>query len=472
MSWSAQNRVIHCGVIVILTLFWAIPNDVYGQWGGGDRGRDRGGDERGGDERGGEERRGWGGRGGPQPGGDRGGFRGGFGGGFGGGDPRERGGDRRGGPTGGDQRGGGSPWGERRFDPTEMLKRMDANGDGVLDENELDGRAGGFVRRLQERAGMGDSGKVSIEKLSTEYAKRQDDDRGRGGSEPLVKYGGTEFGVSTELEPVPGFDTPPESLGGESLAKFDERLVSQATELMTKHDLNKNHYLEPHEWPEVPFRSDPIEDDADGDGRISRAELAAHLEKHSSRSRRGGDDRNSDRGRDGERTDARSGNDTDRDSGAASTARTSTSSDPYRRHAEGFMKEYDSNGDGYLDESEWGALRGGNPADFDRNNDRKLSLDELAARMASMSRSVSDGDSSASRGSSRSSSRFLTPAERLPRGLPDWYQRNDADGDGQISMVEFTDSWTESKIKEFERYDLNGDGVITAQEALDAASRR
>ncbi|MEX1042845.1 MAG: hypothetical protein WDZ51_19585 [Pirellulaceae bacterium] len=347
---------------------------------------------------------------------------------------------------------------------------MDANSDGVLDENELDGRAGGFVRRLQERAGMGDSGTVSIEKLSTEFAKRQDEgDRGR---EPLVKYGGTDFGVSTELEPVPGFDAPPESLGSDSLAKFDERIVTQASELMTKHDTNKNHYLEPHEWPEVPFRSDPIEDDADGDGRISRAELAAHLEKHANQNRRGGDDRNSDRGRDGERTDARDGEDNEGASTPDATPRNSTSSDKYRSYAENLIKKYDENEDGYLDEGEWGELRVGNPADFDRNNDGKLSLDELAARLASMSQSVAGDNSRVSVGSSRTSSRFLTPAERLPRGLPDWFKQNDADGDGQISMGEFTDSWTESKVKEFERYDLNGDGVITAQEALDASSRR
>jgi len=514
MPRLALNRISFWVFVAIFAINGAFCFDVMAQR-GGDRGRggaDRGSGFRGGPERGDAdanrpEGRGgfgggaWGGRGGPPAGGEGGpgGFgRGGFGGGFappggpggnggppgggrggdfrGGGDRGAPGGDRRGAPPGADPRGGGAAQpsaGRGGFDPTEMLKRLDTNNDGVLDDNELEGRAGGFVRRLQERAGLGTSGKVSIENLSTELAKQQSGGTdGRGGREPLVKYGGTEFGVSTELEPVAGFDAPPDSMSGAGLAKYDERIVSQANELMKKHDTNKSHYLEPHEWPEVPFRSDPIEDDADGDGRISRVELAAHLDKHANRNRRGGDERNSDRGRDGERRDGRGGDETGGASGSANASRTSTSSDPNRRHAEGLMKDYDTNGDGYLDKEEWKAFSGKDLAEFDLNKDGRLSLDELTARVASMSRSATGGDSQTSGGSSRVGSRFLSPAERLPRGLPDWFKRNDANGDGQVSMAEFTDSWTESKLKEFEKYDLNGDGVITAQEALDASSRR
>ncbi|MEX1041751.1 MAG: secretin N-terminal domain-containing protein [Pirellulaceae bacterium] len=61
----------------------------------------------------------------------------------------------------------------RPFDPIDYLKRLDANGDGVLDESELEGRARGFVRNLQERLGMDNSGEVSIEKLTAELKKRQ-----------------------------------------------------------------------------------------------------------------------------------------------------------------------------------------------------------------------------------------------------------------------------------------------------------
>jgi Ca2+-binding EF-hand superfamily protein len=65
----------------------------------------------------------------------------------------------------------------------------------------------------------------------------------------------------------------------------------------------------------------------------------------------------------------------------------------------------------------------------------------------------------------------LTPIERLPKGLPDWFTAKDADGDGQVSMAEFAADWTPAKVAEFSRYDLNGDGIITASECLKAEKR-
>lgn len=62
--------------------------------------------------------------------------------------------------------------------------------------------------------------------------------------------------------------------------------------------------------------------------------------------------------------------------------------------------------------------------------------------------------------------RFLTPRERLPQGLPDWFLEKDVHGNGQITMAEFTDNWTPEKVAEFARYDLNHDGIITAAECL------
>jgi Ca2+-binding EF-hand superfamily protein len=277
---------------------------------------------------------------------------------------------------------------------------LDTNGDGVLDENELEGRAGGFVRRLQEQAGLGTSGKVQIEKLTTELAKQRGEQSGdsgqeRRGREPLIKYGGTDFGVSTELEEVLGFDAPPDASGSWQ-SKYDARIVSQVNELMAKHDTNKSHYLEIHEWPEVPFRSDPSEDDADGDGRISRAELAAHLHKHANRNRRGGDERTErgDRGDDtrGERAtrgvapegDRSTRGGTSQPTTTLTSTRSAPTGDPNRRHAQSLMEQYDLDEDGYLDEEEWSQLRGPDPAEFDKNGDGYLSLDELTARIASM----------------------------------------------------------------------------------------
>ena len=52
--------------------------------------------------------------------------------------------------------------------------------------------------------------------------------------------------------------------------------------------------------------------------------------------------------------------------------------------------------------------------------------------------------------------------------------RGDVDGDGQVSMAEYTTTWTETLAAEFLKYDANGDGIITPAEcqAISGAPRR
>lgn len=174
------------------------------------------------------------------------------------------------------------------------------------------------------------------------------------------------------------------------------------------------------------------------------------------------------------------------------------------------LRENDANGDGVIDAEELKKQNWSNPPadESDLNRDGKLSKHELAERYAKRyantppppanqpqasaeppktdsskdgsrdSRDRDRGRDSRSSGSSGSSSsalaaakkvgRFLTATERLPKGLPDWFLRNDADGDGQIGMVEYAASWSDTTAAEFEKYDLNGDGIITPDECLDA----
>lgn len=132
----------------------------------------------------------------------------------------------------------------------------------------------------------------------------------------------------------------------------------------------------------------------------------------------------------------------------------------------------------------------------DRDGNGLITKEELAAQLADYSKGRSSGSTSGSSGSgsstsgssygSRSSSsgssasggtkslskgtvktyRFLAPAERLPSGLPDWFTRNDGNGDGQISMAEFSTSWDDQRAAEFTRWDRNGDGLVTPKEAI------
>jgi hypothetical protein len=64
----------------------------------------------------------------------------------------------------------------------------------------------------------------------------------------------------------------------------------------------------------------------------------------------------------------------------------------------------------------------------------------------------------------RESNRFISPTERLPTGLPPFFKSSDKNRDGQVSMSEYSRTWSKSKVDEFLRYDRNKDGIITAKE--------
>jgi hypothetical protein len=55
-------------------------------------------------------------------------------------------------------------------------------------------------------------------------------------------------------------------------------------------------------------------------------------------------------------------------------------------------------------------------------------------------------------------------AGKLPKGLPDWFVKLDADGDGQVGLYEWKASGR--PIAEFTAIDRNGDGLVTPDEML------
>jgi hypothetical protein len=154
-----------------------------------------------------------------------------------------------------------------------------------------------------------------------------------------------------------------------------------------------------------------------------------------------------------------------------------------RRLAKSMLAQYDKNKSGQLEREEWSRMRG-KPKEADRNGDGVLSLDELADHLAGYGsrRKVHAGPrSSVSHKASnqaqnpdgtRRTFRFLSPHERLPKGLPDWFVPKDANLDGQVSMAEFSSDWPWGKLQEFARHDLNGDGLIVPKECLRATATR
>ena len=155
------------------------------------------------------------------------------------------------------------------------------------------------------------------------------------------------------------------------------------------------------------------------------------------------------------------------------------------KEAEERLARYDRNKDGFLAGDEISSRWTGNPMDFDRNGDGKLSVSELAIRAARLrvaQASVAATSERRDNGRRREAQpapveiedlysgrrSFAVTQRGLPEGLPGWFAERDTNGDQQISMAEFASYWTPELVEEFQRFDLNGDGVITPQECLAA----
>ena len=155
------------------------------------------------------------------------------------------------------------------------------------------------------------------------------------------------------------------------------------------------------------------------------------------------------------------------------------------RYAGGLMSRYDRNRNGQLERDEWRRISG-SPEKSDANNDGIVTRDELIARVeqnfvkrskqaeekrrdldSKDKKSTKRTDSASKRGDPPRSYRFTPAHERLPDGLPGWFHDRDANRDGQVSMHEYSRSWTKSRAAEFARHDKDGDGILTPAELVE-----
>jgi hypothetical protein len=304
-----------------------------------------------------------------------------------------------------------------------FISRLDRNGDGKIERSEVDSdRMWGYFERSAKEAGLDPAAGVTVDKY---LRARQVQDR-----QELRSENPTAFLPPLKAEPAPGFDTP---LSGTEL-------------IMLNPDKERPYTL-------------PAINESTSSARSSRGSDRS--------SRESGDDRT-------------------------------------ERYAKSLMERYDKNGNSILERDEWKDMRG-DPERSDLNKDGRITRDELIKRFSSFRRDSDDdknddknddeGDRSGrGRGGegdrterrerrssdskeaekdaeARTTYRFTSALERLPRDARSWVEKYDKNKDGQVAMAEFTSSWTDSKVREFTGHDLNGDGVVTGSEYLVSKER-
>ncbi len=171
------------------------------------------------------------------------------------------------------------------------------------------------------------------------------------------------------------------------------------------------------------------------------------------------------------------------------------------RYAAALLRQYDQDGNGQLDKEEWQQMSG-QPSAIDRDHDGVVTLSEFQTHILAYGRArapvsvvrpvdVSSGGTEPTVGDSvsvegergsesgdvttesgggtktevrqRNTKFFVRPSRGLGK-MPSWFLARDADGDGQLTLREFSAD-SPGRSREFEKIDRNGDGVLTPREA-------
>jgi Ca2+-binding EF-hand superfamily protein len=401
------------------------------------------------------------------------------------------------------------------FDPASFLQRMDANGDGALQTSEMSGRTQQFIEGL----GFDTSqtvpldkvlGKINGDKAESEKEKEPPKSNTSNG-ESARKV--PSFRVEKTKGSLPTFARNGSTPTAKGLdGKYGSQIMERVDDAMRRYDKNSDGLIDATETVEARWgQPDPKESDLNGDGSLSKPEMAERYYRReraagansdsngSNQSSESDGPKNRDRSRQERDAERRREESADNSSGSSNSSdskddskntesepdRSSTNGgDKNRKYADGLIDEYDANKDGRLDKEEVSKMKQ-KPVNADLDNDGMISAGELTEAVANGN--MRSGGSSASstekpepRGGTyrnRSGSSTKGPSEsgnsedrgegsKSGERSPSQFSFNAADenGDGQVQMHEFTNQWNEEKLKEFQELDINGDGVITNAE--------
>lgn len=361
---------------------------------------------------------------------------------------------RRGGGEGSPFGGGGGP--------SSFLDRMDRNGNGMLDPDEMQGPMRSMIERLgREDSSINPDRPIPMSKIKEAFEKMRG---GRGG-------GGGDNNDDNEEEDslsagilVPGFggvDLPPPVPGFGATADLMAVRVTpedtrQAEELLRRYDRNRNNFIDASEISSR-WQGNPMDFDQNRDNRLSVSELAVRY------ARRRLDSENSGR-REESRGRERSESEPDLAVEDRFDGRRSYRPLPpsLPDGLPGWFEDKDSDKDGQVRMSEFASEWTDELVEefygYDRNFDGVITANEALI-------SVKDGPASRvdTAASSRTAEvkpvatedldpRYIKRAERI-------VSRNDKDNSGTLTV----DEW-KTMVMDISGADLNRDGKITTEE--------
>ncbi|OYP31021.1 proprotein convertase P-domain-containing protein [Rhodopirellula sp. MGV] len=324
----------------------------------------------------------------------------------------------------------------------ESLERLDRNGDGTIDPDEITPLARPYLERVAESRRMSLDRPNRIDKLQEAariyYAMKNGSDRDsvRPSRENTLK----DFGAGDDDFMVPEFGLP--------VVKYPYTAddLDEAEDQIRRYDRNRDGYLDRREasrgrWTNL----DPFTMDFDNDDRLSRLELAQRYARR--RNLRDDSDQLIQRAR-------RVGN------GITSSVSSDDSRSRERERREWYrsggnrywltasiLERFDENKNGRLEQNE--TIELGIPfGAIDANSDGELSREELFAYLKDLQDQTGD----------------------LIEGLPGWFYELDTNRDGQVDLPEFAVEMTDQRVDEFVRLDANGDGLLSAQEIISSKS--
>jgi Ca2+-binding EF-hand superfamily protein len=370
-----------------------------------------------------------------------------------------------------------------RFDPASFLQRLDRNGNAVLEPEEMVGRARGFI----ENMGIEVSGPIPIENIMEVINRqRRDADRERAEQESAASgsdWGSSRlvpgFGVEQEQATLPGFGSASTNgsatpAAGSETSEPSESVQAQVERVLSQFDRNNDQVLDAGEIAGAPWGTpSPQESDANGDGRLTRDELIERYrrrEADSERLNRGGRSRDESRSGD-RRSRSETPNSNRSEPAVASTPQSAPAETSSSRPAsvdkriadyvENLLQQYDSDRDGTISTPEMEKMRS-SPKGADSDSNGSLSRDELVAYYGGGYR---EGASAKESGTAESNdSNRESPRRSSRRNSSESSAADSLDGRRPVPMHEFTDVWTEEKLREFRELDKNGDGVISVEE--------